>query len=168
MNTPLASLPRVAFDWLNYVAAGGAIWSFNSAMNANEFGAWGAAIIAVVAAGSGWWRERKRNKIEDARFVKQTARHELWDAFLTDYRMKKIAETGVDPFADGVPPLDFTERIEQIHAEQESAEPDSEVEPEEDHKRSWPKWPKIAEGVTSIFRRSGRRPGKSEASPGPE
>lgn len=109
--TPL--IPKSVTDFTGYVCGGGGfvVAAFGAA-DANAIQAWAGAFVAAVAAIWGLWRDQKAHDRQDKQRKSDMERHDKWDSFLTEFRMKRILETGKDPFEHGPPPLDFLEAAE--------------------------------------------------------
>jgi hypothetical protein len=145
---------RGVVDGLNCLAAGGAATvSIFGAVDANMLQAWGGALVGVASAMWSLWRDqRRRDKVEEDR-IKKAARHEKWDTFITEIRMKGIAENGVDPFAHGAPPLDFMESIEAAYVTtiQTAATKPSGTQKPAETTESKPPRPRWADAVRHLF-----------------
>jgi hypothetical protein len=135
-------------DFTGYVAGGGGlVIAALGAVDANAAQAWVGALVACVAAVWGLYRDQKAHDRQDAQRKKDEARHDAWDTYITQYRIKKIEATGRDPFARGTPPLDFLESAAMAEIDkndpakttEEIAAPKVEPKPES----HWPRWPSI-------------------------
>ena len=121
MMTPLIpkliALAGKASDFTGYVfGGGGVIIAAFGAVDANAAQAWVGALAAAIAALWGLYRDQRSNDRKAASLKIEQERHHKWTTFITDYRMKRIVDTGKDPFAHGTPPLDFFENVELAQA----------------------------------------------------
>ena len=150
--TPL--FPKSVTDFTGYICGGGGIVvAAIGAADANVIQAWAGAVVAAVAAIWGLWRDQKAHDRQDRQRQIDMARHDKWDSFVTDYRMKQIVATGKDPFARGIPPLDFLEHIELASLERPYDEAPAKTEPTPGPaakpEPTEPRWPKI---IRHLFR----------------
>jgi hypothetical protein len=136
-----------ASEGTNYLVGGsGIVYAVLGAADANVLQAWAGALVAAVAAVWGLWRDQKRHDHQEEQRKKDTARHDAWDSFITDYRMQQILTTGKDPFALGCPPLDFIEAAEMAEINRNAppkAEDTHVTTTEQKREPTKPKWPNL-------------------------
>ena len=81
------------------LAGSAAVVALVGALDANAVTAWAGAVVGVIALGWGMLRDQVR-KSHDER------RRREWEDRMATHRIRKIEETGVDPFPGGLPPLE--------------------------------------------------------------
>lgn len=141
----IATVFHYASDGTNYLVGGsGVVFAVLGAADANAMQAWAGALVAAVAAIWGLWRDQKRHDHQEEQRKKDTGRHDRWDSFITEFRMKKIEQTGKDPFERGCPPLDFIEAAEMAEIDHDGPKTEPVPAPVPvPAKPAGPKWPSL-------------------------
>lgn len=96
-----------------FFGSGGAIASIVGAFDLNSLQVLVGILIALVAAVCGAYRDHMRNGHIEQHAEASRRRNEEWEAWAVAYRIKKLEETGKDPFEDGIPQMVFAPEIKQ-------------------------------------------------------
>lgn len=98
------------------LGSSGLIATIAGAIDANALYTWGGVVIALFALFLGTIRKEKAANHAADHAAKVQEINLDWLKFITEYRKKRIEDTGTDPFVNGAPPLDPREMMETKEA----------------------------------------------------